>query len=134
MRAPKGVSTVDRRSASSTSSARRTGARLGASLRLKVRIWRTRSRARLPAFSISRRLGRAAKVMRPTWTAAVQMGWDWCDKGADIEFRTNEEPPFLNKAIINHALPMAVDGEPALQWIAARFNGEPTASNCGHFP
>ena len=28
----------------------------------------------------------------------------------------------------------AVDGEPALQWIAARFNGEPTAPNCGHFP
>ena len=68
------------------------------------------------------------------WTAAVQMGWDWCAKGADIEFRTNEEPPFLNKAIINHALPMAVDGEPALQWIAARFNGEPTAPNCGAFP
>jgi triacylglycerol lipase len=29
---------------------------------------------------------------------------------------------------------MAVDGEPALQWIAARFNGEPTAPNCGRFP
>ena len=28
----------------------------------------------------------------------------------------------------------SLDGEPALQWIAARFNGEPTASNCGHFP
>ncbi len=68
------------------------------------------------------------------WTAAVQMGWDWCAQGADIEFRTNEEPPFLNKAIINHALPMAVDGEPALQWIAARFNGEPTTPNCGQFP
>lgn len=68
------------------------------------------------------------------WTAAVQLGWDWCAKGADVEFRTNEEPPFLNKLVINHALPMAVDGEPALQWIAARFNGEPTAPNCGRFP
>ena len=68
------------------------------------------------------------------WTGAVQLGWDWCAKGADVEFRTNEAPPFLNKLVINHALPMAVDGEPALQWIAARFNGEPTAPNCGRFP
>ena len=68
------------------------------------------------------------------WTAAKQLGRDWCAKGADVEFRTNEEPPFLNKLVINHALPMAVDGEPALQWIAARFNGEPTTPNCGQFP
>ena len=67
------------------------------------------------------------------WTAANQMGRDWCDKGADVEFRTNEQPPFLNKAVVNHALPMLVDGEPAMQWIAARFNGEPTTPNCGQF-
>ena len=67
------------------------------------------------------------------WTAANQLGRDWCDKGADVEFRTNEEPPFLNKLVINHALPMLVDGEPAMQWIAARFNGEPTAPNCGTY-
>ena len=29
----------------------------------------------------------------------------------------------MNKLVINHALPMLVDGEPAMQWIAARFNG-----------
>ncbi|CAM5282805.1 hypothetical protein MAUB1S_04695 [Mycolicibacterium aubagnense] len=40
-------------------------------------------------------------------------------------------PLFLNKLVINHALPMLVDGEPAMQWIAARFNGEPTSPNCG---
>ena len=67
------------------------------------------------------------------WTAANQLGRDWCDKGADIEFRTNEQPPLFNKLVVNHALPMAVDGEPALQWIAARFNGEPTAPNCGQY-
>ena len=47
----------------------------------------------------------------------------WAGTGArrapDIEFCTNEEPPFLNKAITNHAPPMVVDGEPATQWIAA---------------
>jgi len=68
------------------------------------------------------------------WTGAVQLGWDWCDKGADVEFRTNEEPPFMNKLVVNHGLPMLVDGEPALQWLAARFNGEPTTPNCGQFP
>lgn len=67
------------------------------------------------------------------WTAANQLGRDWCAQGADVEFRTNEEPPFLNKLVVNHALPMLVDGEPAMQWIAARFNGEPTAPNCGQF-
>jgi triacylglycerol lipase len=67
------------------------------------------------------------------WTAAIQLGRDWCAQGADVEFRTNEEPAFLNKLIINHALPMLVDGEPAMQWIAARFNDEPTAPNCGQF-
>jgi triacylglycerol lipase len=67
------------------------------------------------------------------WTAANQLGRDWCAQGADVEFRTNEQPPFLNQAIINHALPMLVDGEPAMQWITDRFNGVPTAPNCGQF-
>ncbi len=67
------------------------------------------------------------------WTRPISLGRDWCDKGADIEFRTNEEPPFLNKLVINHALPMLVDGEPSMQWIAARFNGEPTSPNCGTY-
>ncbi|OHU56371.1 triacylglycerol lipase [Mycobacteroides chelonae] len=67
------------------------------------------------------------------WTAADQLGRDWCAQGADIEFRTNEEPAFLNKTFVNHFLPMLVDGEPAMQWIADRFNGVPTAPNCGQF-
>jgi len=67
------------------------------------------------------------------WTAANQLGRDWCAQGADVEFRTNEEPPFLNKTVANHALTAFVDGEPAMQWIAGRFNGQPTTSNCGQF-
>ncbi len=67
------------------------------------------------------------------WIGANQLGRDWCAQGADVEFRTNEEPPFLNKTSTNHALPMFVDGEPAMQWIAARFNGEPSTPNCGEF-
>jgi len=57
------------------------------------------------------------------WHAANQLGRDWCAQGADVQFFTNEQPPFLNKAVINHALPMLVDGERAMQWIADRFNG-----------
>ena len=67
------------------------------------------------------------------WTAANQLGRDWCARGADVQFWTNEQPPFLNKLVINHALPMLVDGERAMQWIADRFNGLPTTPNCGEF-
>jgi hypothetical protein len=67
------------------------------------------------------------------WTGANQLGRDWCAKGADVEFRTNEEPPFLNKTSINHLLAWAVDGESAIQWITDRFNAVPTAPNCGEF-
>ncbi|BBY28655.1 lipase family protein [Mycolicibacterium sediminis] len=67
------------------------------------------------------------------WTAANQLGRDWCAQGADVQFWTNEQPPFLNKAAVNHALPMLVDGERAMQWIADRFNGLPTTPNCGEF-
>ena len=67
------------------------------------------------------------------WSVANQLGRDWCAQGADVEFWTNEEPPFMNKLVVNHALPMLVDGERAMQWIADRFNGLPTAPNCGEF-
>jgi hypothetical protein len=67
------------------------------------------------------------------WTAANQLGRDWCAQGADVAFWTNEEPPFMNKLVVNHALPMLVDGERAMQWIADRFNGLPTTPNCGQF-
>ncbi|ACC39486.1 lipase family protein [Mycobacterium marinum] len=67
------------------------------------------------------------------WTQASQLGRDWCAQGAQVEFWTNEEPPFLNKASVNHALTFWVDGERALQWVADRFNGLPAAPNCGQF-
>ncbi|WP_445168554.1 lipase family protein [Mycolicibacterium sp. Dal123E01] len=67
------------------------------------------------------------------WTVANQLGRDWCAQGTDVQFWTNEEPPFLNKLVVNHALPMLVDGERALQWVADRFNGLPTTPNCGSF-
>ena len=62
-----------------------------------------------------------------------QLALDWCAQGVDAEMRTNEQPPFLNKLVINHALPMWVDGERGMQWIADRFNGLPTTPNCGQF-
>jgi hypothetical protein len=64
------------------------------------------------------------------WDGAHQLALDWCAKGADVEFWTNEEPPFLNKLDINHLLPYFVDGERAMGWVADRFNGQPTTPNC----
>lgn len=72
-----------------------------------------RFRPNAPAFILSNRFDPLVP-----WTAANQLGRDW---------------PFLNKAVVNHALPMLVDGERAMQWIAGRFNGVPTTPNCGDF-
>jgi dienelactone hydrolase len=65
------------------------------------------------------------------WEGSHQLALDWCAKGADVQLWTNEQPPFLNKLSINHLLPYFVDGERAMQWVADRFNGEPTTPNCG---
>ncbi len=67
------------------------------------------------------------------WHGAMQLGLDWCAQGADVQFWTNEQPPLFNKMVINHGLPMFVDGERSMQWIADRFNGLPTTPNCGEF-
>lgn len=65
------------------------------------------------------------------YQSARQTAADWCAKGADVTFWTNEDPPFLNKLDINSMLPAFVDGERSMAWISDRFNGVPTASNCG---
>jgi triacylglycerol lipase len=65
------------------------------------------------------------------WAPVAQLARDWCAQGADAQFWINEQPPLFNKLAVNHALPLLVDGERALQWIADRFNGLPTTPNCG---
>jgi hypothetical protein len=67
------------------------------------------------------------------WTGANQLGGDWCALGADVRFWENQQPPFLNKLVVNHGLTWFVDGERGMGWIADRFNGLPTAPNCGGF-
>jgi hypothetical protein len=64
------------------------------------------------------------------YTSAHDTARDYCAKGADVTFWTNEQPPFLNKLDINSFLPEFVDGERSMAWITDRFNGVPTASNC----
>ncbi|MFN8070092.1 MAG: alpha/beta fold hydrolase [Mycolicibacterium insubricum] len=68
------------------------------------------------------------------WGQARQLAVDWCALGADVEFWTNQQPPFLNKLAVNHVLPMFMDGERAMQWITDRFNGAPTTPNCDSLP
>lgn len=67
------------------------------------------------------------------YLSIVQTAHDWCGMGADVTLWTNEQPPFLNKADVNSLLPAFVDGERSMAWIADRFNGVPTTSNCGQF-
>jgi triacylglycerol lipase len=64
------------------------------------------------------------------YLAARRTAADWCAKGADITFWTNEQPPFLNKLSINTVLAPYVDGERSMAWLADRFNGVPTTPNC----
>lgn len=67
------------------------------------------------------------------YQSARQSAADWCKKGADVTLWTNEQPPLLNKLDINSLLPPFVDGERSMAWIADRFNGVPTSSNCSEF-
>ena len=41
--------------------------------------------------------------------------------------------PLISYAPGTQGQPMLLDGEAAMQWIAGRFNGVPTAPNCGTF-
>nr|WP_236950058.1 lipase family protein [Mycobacterium sp. MS1601] len=68
------------------------------------------------------------------WVGARQLAADWCGQGADVQFWTNEQPPFLNKTHINNLLTYYVDGERGIQWITDRFNGVPTTPNCNALP
>jgi triacylglycerol lipase len=67
------------------------------------------------------------------WGPSRQLALDWCAQGANVQFWTNEQPPFLNKLSVNHGLAYLVDGERGMQWIADRFNDVPAQSNCGQF-
>ncbi|ODR07079.1 triacylglycerol lipase [Mycobacterium sherrisii] len=64
------------------------------------------------------------------YASARQTAADWCSKGADVTFWTNEQPPFLNKLDVNALLTPFVDGERSMAWVADRFNGVPTSPNC----
>jgi len=65
-----------------------------------------------------------------SWVLSHPLTIDWCDKGADVQLWTNEQPLFLNKMSINHLLHYLVNGERGMQWVADRFNGMPTSPNC----
>lgn len=65
------------------------------------------------------------------YQSALDTASDWCAKGADVTFWTNEQPPLFNKLDINSLLPMFVDGERSMEWVTDRFNGVPTTPNCG---
>ena len=53
-----------------------------------------------------------------------------CDKGADVTFWTNQQPPLFNKLDVNAFLPVFVHGERSRAWIVERFDDGPTGPNC----
>lgn len=67
------------------------------------------------------------------YNAARQTAINYCGKGADVTFWTNEQPPLFNKMDVNLFLPVYVDGERSMAWVSDRFNDIPTAPNCGQF-
>jgi triacylglycerol lipase len=62
-----------------------------------------------------------------------QTALDYCTKGGDVTFWTNEQPPLFNKLNVNALLSPLVDGERDIAWLTDRFNGVPTTPNCGEF-
>lgn len=68
------------------------------------------------------------------YTDAMATAKDWCAMGADVTFWTNELPPLFNKLGTNLFLAPLVDGERNMAWLADRFNGVPTSSNCSELP
>jgi triacylglycerol lipase len=68
------------------------------------------------------------------WIGARQLAAHWCGLGADVEFWTNQQPPFLNKTAANDRMTYFVEGERGIEWITDRVNGAPTAPNCQHRP
>lgn len=68
------------------------------------------------------------------WAGARQLAADWCAQGADVQFWTNDQPPFLNKTGANTMMTLYVEGERGLQWITDRFNKLPTTPNCQQLP
>lgn len=65
---------------------------------------------------------------------ARQLALDWCDRGADVTFRTNDLPPIApGTTFANHFGPELIDGyrtNGAVSYILDRFNGVPLTPGC----
>ncbi len=62
---------------------------------------------------------------------AEQLASDWCALGGDVRFDTFVEPSILDGAGLGHVVPM-LGGTPAfVDWLDARFAGEPMEGTCG---
>jgi triacylglycerol lipase len=45
------------------------------------------------------------------WATSHQLALGWCAQGADVQFWTNEAPPFANSLDVDHSITYLVDGE-----------------------
>ncbi|WP_430333252.1 lipase family protein [Rhodococcus sp. ACT016] len=65
---------------------------------------------------------------------ARQLAVDWCDRGANVTFRTNELPPVApGTTFVNHFGPELIDGfgtDSAVRYLLDRFDDVPLAPGC----
>ena len=68
------------------------------------------------------------------YTQVEQLGRDWCALGTQVDFRVDNTPPILPRAVINHMVPMLSQQQEVTRYLADRVNGVPAPSNCGGAP
>ncbi|WP_233266991.1 lipase family protein [Tomitella fengzijianii] len=62
---------------------------------------------------------------------AEQLASDWCSLGGDVRFDTFVAPSILDGAALGHVMPMLGGTTTFVDWLDARFAGEPVQSTCG---
>ncbi|WP_309233961.1 lipase family protein [Dietzia sp. SYD-A1] len=64
---------------------------------------------------------------------SLQLGRDWCERGATVQMDVDETPPLLPGMILNHVGPMITQVNSTVQYLADRIAGQPAPSNCGTY-
>lgn len=62
---------------------------------------------------------------------ARELADDWCALGADVRFDDFREPSIIDGAGLGHVIPMLGGTATFVDWLDARFAGEPAQSTCG---
>ena len=64
---------------------------------------------------------------------SLQLGRDWCAKGATVQMDVDHTPPVAQGWVLNHGAPMLTGLPATLQYLGDRIDGRPAPSNCGTY-